>query len=104
MDFGQALHYVKKGECAARKGWNGKRMFIYLNKGSVDLANSEAPGAPASITHVNNVSVRLFENGDAGTVTRMPNLNMRAADGSIVTGWLASQTDMLAEDWDVVPK
>ena len=32
----------------------------------------------------------------------MPNINMLAADGSIVTGWLASQTDMLAEDWEEV--
>ena len=34
-----------------------------------------------------------------GTITRLPNLNMRAATGSTVTGWLASQTDILAEDW-----
>jgi hypothetical protein len=31
-----------------------------------------------------------------------PHIDMKAADGSYVVGWLASQTDMLAEDWDIV--
>ncbi len=95
--FGQAVEHIKNGGRAARAGWNGKNMFIYLNMGSKDFGKvRDFPGEP-----VGGVSAVLFEHGDTGTVTRMPNLNMRAADGSTVTGWLASQTDILAEDWVV---
>ncbi|OQA29892.1 MAG: hypothetical protein BWY59_00043 [Verrucomicrobia bacterium ADurb.Bin345] len=44
-------------------------------------------------------------NNDASgndTITFGPSARMRAADGSVVTGWLASQSDMLCEDWMVV--
>ena len=37
-----------------------------------------------------------------GTAKMMPYVTMKAADGTLVIGWLASQTDMLAEDWEVV--
>lgn len=92
FDFGDAIRHVKDGQRVAREGWNGKGMFVYLNRGSE--CGSEMCGS-----HTGGVPRRLFDAGDFGTVTRMPNFNMRAADGSTVTGWLASQTDMLAEDW-----
>lgn len=91
MKYGDALEHLKRGGSVARAGWNGKGMFVYLNKGSVAEANR--------FELIGGVHSSLFETGARGTVTRMPNFNMRAADGSIVTGWLASQTDMLAEDW-----
>lgn len=103
ISFSEALTYLKQGHRIARAGWNGKGMFIYLNKGSRD-AKAEIPGIPSpeSITHIEGIDVRLFDNGDTGTITRLPNINMRAASGSTVTGWLASQTDMLADDWEVL--
>lgn len=97
MNFGLALEALKDGKAIARAGWNGKGMFIYLNHGSHDFpAHQDRPPVIGGVNH------SLFENGDTGTVTRMPNINMRAADGSTVTGWLASQTDMLADDWSIV--
>lgn len=106
MNFGQAIELMKTGKRVARAGWNGKGMFVYLVKGSI---SKHELGARADSTTtcmgvvigriVGGVKSDLFELGDDGTTTRMPNLNMRAADGSVVTGWLASQTDMLAEDW-----
>ena len=51
---------------------------------------------------IDGVHPDLFEKGATGTVTRLPNINMRAASGATVTGWLASQTDILAEDWTIV--
>ena len=95
MNFGQALEAVKNGNAVSRDGWNGKGMCIYLNKGSAATKFSEDET-------VEGISGSLFELGDTGTVTRLPNLNMKAATGSTVTGWLASQTDLLAEDWGVV--
>jgi hypothetical protein len=51
---------------------------------------------------IDNVRIGLFERGDRDTITRMPSLSMISASGNIVVGWLASQTDMLAEDWQVI--
>jgi hypothetical protein len=96
LTFGQALEALKQGHCIARSGWNGKGMFVCLNKGSSEILSPDRSGT------VEGVSETLFDLGMTGTVTRLPNLNMRAATGSTVTGWLASQTDMLAEDWEVV--
>ena len=93
LNFGQALEAVKKGHRIARAGWNGKGMFVCLNKGSSEFLS------PGRTETIEGVSEKLFEFGNTGTVTRLPNLNMRTASGSTVTGWLASQTDLLAEDW-----
>lgn len=93
LNFGEAIEALKDGKCVARNGWNGKGMYIYLNKGNVYALDG---------THIDGISASLFETGDTGTITRLPNLNMRSANGSIVTGWLASQTDILAEDWIIL--
>ena len=39
---------------------------------------------------------------DGESIDICPHIDMKAADGSIVVGWLASQTDMLSEDWEVI--
>lgn len=95
MNFGEAIEAIKRGEAVSRSGWNGKNMLIYLNKGNIPW---EAPESRL----VDDVRSDLFERGATGTVVRLPNINMRSATGSTVTGWLASQTDMLAEDWGIV--
>ena len=95
LSFGDALESLKKGYRIARAGWNGKGMFIHLNKGST-------PSLPDRETTIEGISDHLFELGDDDTVTRLPNINMQAASGSIVTGWLASQADMLADDWAIL--
>ena len=95
LNFGQAIEHVKLGGRAARSGWNGKGMFIFLNPGSTDRTSQDQ-------SHFDGVPGRLLQTGDTGTVTRLPNLNMKAASGATVTGWLASQTDILAEDWTLI--
>lgn len=95
MNFGQALEYLKRGNKVARNGWNGKGMFIYLVKGDIipmESLRNEASEALNS-TSDRNRGKRVKINS---------HIDMKAADGSIVVGWLASQTDMLAEDWEVV--
>ena len=97
MNFGEAIEELKKGYAIRRSGWNGKGMKVYLNKGSYDFKpNDEQPDK------IESIRSELFESGDAGTATRLPNINMRAETGSTVTGWLASQRDILAEDWEVL--
>lgn len=89
MDFGMAIVALKRGECVARKGWNEKGMFLTLQGGSEvtgDLMRNEGAKNYYGIS----------------TVKICPHIDMKAADGSYVVGWLASQTDMLAEDWEIV--
>jgi len=102
MNFGQAIEALKNGNAVARSGWNGKNMFLFLNKGSIDVAAHHKENRESENFFVEGIRFNLFESGDTGTVTRLPNINMRAATGSTVTGWLASQTDLLAEDWEVL--
>jgi hypothetical protein len=93
MNFSQALDKLKKGEKVARSGWNGKGMFIYLVQGneiSVPNLRNEA------LKHVG------MNRATSEKVKINSHIDMQSADGSIVVGWLASQTDMLAEDWQVV--
>lgn len=86
MDFGLALDHIKAGRRVARIGWNGKGMFLFLVPGSV-FQVSRPP---------------LLGIYPAGTeITYHAHIDMRTADGQIVP-WLASQTDMLANDWLIV--
>lgn len=89
MDFGMALVALKRGDAVARKGWNGKGMFLTLQNGS-EVVGSNMRNEPAK-NYYGDSSVKIC-----------PHIDMKAADGSYVVGWLASQTDMLAEDWEVV--
>ena len=89
MNFGEAINLLKQGYKMRRKGWNGKGMFIYLVNSS-DVPSSALRG-PAKACGENKFLVTINSH-----------IDMKAADGSIVVGWLASQSDMLAEDWVVV--
>ena len=87
MKFAEALELAKQGAKISREGWNGKGMFIFLVSGeSIKSAVNEAYGDPAK----NGCNVLDF-------------LMMSTAQKDLVP-WLASQTDVLAEDWDVVGK
>ena len=86
MDFQFALTQIKAGNKVARQGWNGKGMFIFLVPGSVFTVN-RAP---------------LLGIYPEGTVIKYhSHIDMKTADNQVVP-WLCSQTDMLADDWDVV--
>lgn len=94
MSFGAAIALMKKGKKVARKGWNGKGMWlcIPLVDGPKEIPAKGIWGKPNAD----------YAEQNGGTVKVMPYITMKTADGSIVMGWLASQTDMLAEDWLVV--
>lgn len=94
MNFGEALEKLKEGKKVARKGWNGKNMFVYLVKGqSVEASNLTGEAAK---------HVGYAQESPYSEVKINAHIDMKAADDSIVVGWLASQTDMVAEDWEVV--
>lgn len=79
MNFGQAIESLKQGKKVARSGWNGKRMYLYLADGEL---LTDAIGDD-NFPFVDSVV-------------------MKTADDKYCIGWLASQTDMLAEDWHIV--
>lgn len=89
MNFGQALEALKQGKRVERKGWNGKGMFLVLVPGSQGLTVEEGrPFAKAGLP--------------VGTkFNYLPHIDMFTVQGNFVP-WLASQTDMLAEDWQNV--
>lgn len=90
LNFGQAIELLKTGHRVARAGWNGKGMWIAYTPGSEFAPEFAKAGHAAAhrAAEEPNEPVRL-----------LPHIDMRAADGSMVVGWLASQTDMLADDW-----
>lgn len=107
LNFGQAIEALKNGKAVSRSGWNGKGMLLWLNRGSIDHRSliDTATGtdiAHQSLGYIAGVHLSLFDKGDEGTVTRLPNINMKVAGGETLTGWLASQTDMLAQDWCIL--
>lgn len=92
MDFGDALRAMKDGKRVARAGWNGKGMWIAVGGTPVTLAADK---------FWNEHSKRHAE-GNGGSAVVDPYIIMKTAQDSILMGWLASQSDMLAEDWSVL--
>ena len=84
--FSVALEELKSGKKLARSGWNGKGLFVFLVQGST-FKVSRAP------------LLGIYPEGTE--INYHAHIDMRTADGQIVP-WLASQTDVLAEDWEVV--
>lgn len=88
FNFGDAIVALKEGKRVARKGWNGKGMFVFLRKGRL------ITGVHPDELMVKGTNKTEFWSND--------HLCMKAVDGSCVVGWLASQTDILSEDWGVL--
>lgn len=89
MDFGQALAALRQGERVERADWNGKGMFVVLQAGYPDGVPINANTAQA--TGIAQGTVCAFR----------PYLMLKAADDTFVP-WVASQSDLLADDWTAV--
>jgi len=110
MDFGVAIKALKEGKMVAREGWNGKGMFVFMRPADelqIDFVVDKVKSLPQSVKDYYNQD-RLDENGkqlisNENEVVKFTSyLCMKAFDGSIVNGWLASQTDILSEDWCIL--
>ena len=84
MNFGLAIEAMKKGERVARKGWNGKGMYVFLAY-EADFVTD------ADISAFDQLEVEVHDM-----------LIMKTAQNTFQPGWLASQADMLADDWYIV--
>ena len=85
MNFGLALEAAKKGARIARRGWNGKGMFLYY--------------VPAAAYPPSTDVAKVAFGGE--NVPYGAYIAMKTAQGNVVP-WLASQTDMLTDDWYIV--
>lgn len=95
LNFGQALEALKQGKRVARKGWNGKGMFLVIEGGySVPLDK---------VRERSHFTKEFLQSEGCTKFKIVPHIDMWAADKTYVTGWLASQTDMLSEDWVILP-
>lgn len=83
MNFGLAIEAAKKGRKIARKGWNGKGQYVELASG---IAYVGPDGKIVNAEHEAIGSRALAFVGTSG----------------VQMGWLASQADMLADDWEIV--
>lgn len=83
MNFSKALESLKEGKKVARKGWNGKKQYIEL---ATNISYKNVDGKIINTEHeaIGNKAIAFV--GTSG----------------VQIGWLASQADMLAEDWEVV--
>ena len=82
MSFGMAIEALKRCHKVARKGWNGKGMFLFLIDGGWD---GTTDGAGEEINDLN----------------RCPFICMKTAGNELIP-WLASQSDVLSSDWMIV--
>lgn len=93
-DFGWAIERLKAGKRVCREGWNGKGMWVALTPESFVAATDTRCGAAKMLA-----DDLADGDDDPGEIAINAHIDMKAADGTIVIGWLASQTDMLSEDW-----
>ena len=82
LDFGKAIQLLKEGKRLQRKGWNGKNQYIELAT-NISYKNAEGETINADHKSIGNKAIAFV--GTSG----------------VQLGWLASQADMLAEDWKI---
>lgn len=83
MNFGLAIEAARKGNRIARKGWNGKGQYVQLASG---ISYKTSDGNTVNVEHEAIGNQALAFVGTSG----------------VQMGWLASQADMLADDWEIV--
>lgn len=90
FSFGDALYLMRQGCFVARKGWNGKGMYLWLlREATIEKSWVKDPALLSAF-------------GNQDKLECLPSIRMFTADQKVLTGWLASQTDMQAYDWVVV--
>lgn len=87
LNFGEAIEVLKSGGKVARLGWNGRGMWLMLVTSTRPILTEGSPYHKAGLL---------------GRVTINDHIDMFTAQGDMQPGWLASQTDMLADDWMVI--
>lgn len=94
LKFSEALKAAQEQEVRiARSGWNGKGMWVCVG--------STTPTKLASEKFWNK-HTKKFAEQQGGEAEVLPYMLMKTADNKIQMGWLASQSDLLADDWQIL--
>ncbi|MBI5683592.1 MAG: DUF2829 domain-containing protein [Verrucomicrobia bacterium] len=91
LTFGAAIEALKRGERITRAGWNGKGMYLWL-----------LPAAQVKAEWCREPHLKEVAEANGGQIECLGSIRMMTADKKVLTGWLASQTDILAEDWEII--
>lgn len=91
MTFGFAIEALKKGLKVARKGWNGKGMYLWLKHAIIIKSD-----------WCKDPMLKEIVDANGGETEALGTICMKTADNKILSGWLASQTDVLSEDWVII--
>ena len=98
MDFGQAIEKLKQGKKVAREGWNGKGMWIVLMPPLyLPPFTTQEPGAKVNDRTAKHIGIDVPLDSQAY-------IAMWTANKQWQPGWLASQPDILADDWEIVER
>jgi hypothetical protein len=93
MKFGEAITLLNAGHPMTREGWNGKGMFIIRAGGYAVLAENARPNGIINTEFLKRRGLTHLE--------IMPHIDMWTAQNTYLAGWIASQSDMLADDWKI---
>lgn len=88
MNFSEALIAVKEGHKIKRSGWNGAGQFVIKAGGYV--VSEARPGSDYARA------------GIVGEFTIQPHLDLKNTQGHMQPGWVPSQGDLFAEDWEIL--
>lgn len=110
VNFGTALEAVKQGKLITRPSWNGKGMFIFMRPADelhIDMVIDKVKSLPQSIKdyYLQDVTYkgeRIYPADDSDTVKFTAYLCLKGVNGTIINGWIPTQSDMLAEDWVIL--
>lgn len=91
LNFGQAVEALKAGKRVTRAGWNGKGMFLWL-----------LPAADVKAEWCREPWLKRLAEANGGSIPALGSIRMLTAGGEVLTGWLASQSDVLSEDWGIL--
>ena len=91
MTFGDAISALKSGLRVTRSGWNGRGMYLWL-----------LPASMVKAEWCREPHLRAVAESNGGEIECLGSIRMMTADKKVLTGWLASQSDVLAEDWLVL--
>lgn len=111
LGFDFAILAIKAGKLVTRKGWNGKGMFVFKRPADelpLEMVVNTVKSLPEAVKAYYRPFLEGLVKDDQGAeyaanfkIKFSSYMCMRAADGTIVNGWLASQSDLLAKDWEV---
>ena len=91
LTFGHAIEALKLGKRVARAGWNGKGMYLWV-----------LPAAKVKAEWCREPHLKEVAEANGGEIECLGSIRMMTADKKVLTGWLASQTEILCEDWTIL--